>query len=369
MIALLLAASATRPLLLAHVMPWFERNSTTSGFHWKMNLTDVQVTKEGKVASHYTPLTGSYDSLDRDVVEMQVQLMKLAGFDGIIADWYGPANWYDYANIHARTKLLFQEATRAGLSICVMYEDQTLRNAIKGNLIKPEEADGYAKDVGKWIQDNWIEQPNWLTLQGRKALFVFGPQHLKKPGWDALLGACGNPALLTEHLPTDSSSGVFDWPVPKEGIKFNFDFNKRMAPGQINVAVAYPRFHDWYKQGGQGEGYGMLPDDRGETYRKLLESAIAAKADAIQVATWNDWQEGTQIEPSKEFGVRDLISTQAARKQIDPLFKFQTKDLSLPIRLYERRKAGPWNVRNDQASKALLKGDTELARSLLIPGE
>lgn len=81
MIALLLATTAPRPLLLAHVMPWFERNSTTSGFHWKMNLTDAQITKEGKVASHYNPLMGSYDSLDRDIVQMQVQLMKLAGFE------------------------------------------------------------------------------------------------------------------------------------------------------------------------------------------------------------------------------------------------------------------------------------------------
>ncbi|HLO98264.1 MAG TPA: hypothetical protein VK171_06690 [Fimbriimonas sp.] len=369
MIALLIATTATRPLLLAHVMPWFERTSTTSGFHWKMNLTDEQVTQQGKIASHYTPLTGSYDSLDRNVVEMQVQQIKLAGFDGIIADWYGPAKWYDYPIIHARTKLLFEVATRAGLSICVMYEDQTLRNAIKGNLIKPEEADGYAREAGKWIQENWINQPNWLQLQGRKALFVFGPQHLKKPGWDALLGACGSPALLTEHLPTDSSSGVFDWPVPKEGLQFNFDFPRRMLSGKINVAVAYPRFHDWYKQGGQGEGYGVLPDEKGETYRNLLQAGIQSKADAIQVATWNDWQEGTQIEPSKEFGVRDLISTQVVRRQIDPEFKFQSKDLGLPTRLYELRKAGPWNTRHDQASEALLKGDINLARSLIPASE
>jgi hypothetical protein len=30
------------------------------------------------------------------------------------------------------------------------------------------------------------------------------------------------------------------------------------------------------------------------------------KPSIIQIATWNDWGEGTVVEPSREFGYRDL---------------------------------------------------------------
>ena len=59
----------------------------------------------------------------------------------------------------------------------------------------------------------------------------------------------------------------------------------------------------------------------------------------IQIATWNDWGEGTVIEPSVEFGYRDLEVIQRLRRQfVEPEFPCQPADLRLPLRLYKLRK-------------------------------
>ncbi len=80
-------------LVLAHYMPWFAARplSPSWGWHWTMNHFDPEKQTEGKreIASHFHPLIGPYDSSDVDVIEYHLLLMKLAGIDGVVVDWYG----------------------------------------------------------------------------------------------------------------------------------------------------------------------------------------------------------------------------------------------------------------------------------------
>jgi len=47
----------------------------------------------------------------------------------------------------------------------------------------------------------------------------------------------------------------------------------------------------------------------GETYRVLWQEAIAAQPDWILITSWNEWHEGSEIEPSNENGDRELNAT------------------------------------------------------------
>src|SRR5215218_8374192 len=79
------------------------------------------------IASHYYPLIGPYDSADPDVLEYHTLLMKIAGIDGAIADWYGSEDFNDYAMIHRRTSSLFESLQRRGMKFAVCYEDRVLK--------------------------------------------------------------------------------------------------------------------------------------------------------------------------------------------------------------------------------------------------
>src|SRR5438270_361527 len=130
------AAPAKPPLILAHYLPWFEArpDSARWGWHWTMNHFDPEKVTDGKrsIASHYYPLIGPYDSGSPAVVEYHLLLMKLAGIDGVIADWYGRSNFLDYPIVHRHTAALFQQAEKLGMRTGICYEDQTIPKLVQG---------------------------------------------------------------------------------------------------------------------------------------------------------------------------------------------------------------------------------------------
>ena len=115
-------ASAPRPLVLVHVMPWFESKAVSGhwGWHWTMGKTDPD---KGALATHDRPLLGPYDSGSPTVIATQVALMKAAGIDGAIIDWNGPGGFADYEMIHRNTELLIAELKKAGLKFALCVED------------------------------------------------------------------------------------------------------------------------------------------------------------------------------------------------------------------------------------------------------
>lgn len=363
LIAAIAALLIHRPPIYVHYMPWFSSQGKELGWHWRMNRTSEEVRNSGNVASHYHPLIGPYDELDPDVVELQVHWMKFAGFDGVIADWYGKEKVWDYPDVDARTELLFRIATKAGLRIGVMYEDQSVGNAIREHHLPADQKVPAAARAGSFLGSDWLKRSNWIHFSDRPAVFVFGPQAFGAQEWGAFRAGTGPIDLLTLHHLREGAQGAFDWPLPDPGLSATDAFQARAAAWPIKVSSAFPRFNDFYREGGQS-GYAKIDDADGKTYRDTLRRGLGF-GDAVQVATWNDWQEGTQIEPSREFGYRDLIATQEARKALDSSFAFQKEDLELPLKLYRCRKAGGDPASLDEVSNLLDQGRTAEARKLL----
>ena len=81
-----------------------------------------------EIASHYYPLIGPYDSADPDVLEYHTLLMKVAGIDGVVADWYGSEDFNDYALDPPPHRPCCSTALkRRGLKFAVCYEDRVLK--------------------------------------------------------------------------------------------------------------------------------------------------------------------------------------------------------------------------------------------------
>src|ERR1700761_3789225 len=111
--------AAPKPLLV-YYMPWYVAKpySPSWGWHWTMNHFDpdrINAAGQREIASWYYPMIGPYDSSDPAVLEYHVALMKLAGIDGVIVDWYGIDDFRDYAVNNRATVALFNYARKAGL--------------------------------------------------------------------------------------------------------------------------------------------------------------------------------------------------------------------------------------------------------------
>ena len=354
-------------------MPWYASKPVSGawGWHWAMNhfAPDEKASDSGpNAASKFHPLLGFYDSSDPDVLECQVLWMKIAGIDGVIFDWYGPDDFLDYGPLHRNCAAMLPYLRRAGLKFAVCYEDQTVKRMVADGHLRPDETLAHGRKVMRWLDDNWFKEPNYLRVDGKPLLLVFGPQFYGDDAWPQLFeGLRTPPQFLTLHERKSVASGAFDWPLPQAGNNLGAvqRFSERSANWPVSMPVAFPRFDDIYREAGL-TSYGKIDDDDGETYETTLRAALQSGAQVVQIATWNDWGEGTQIEPSREFGTRDLEATQSARREHWPAnFAFHTQDLALPLALFRARKSGVSSAKLDEAAEHLFAGETEKARTLL----
>lgn len=386
------SAQPTRTLLLAHYMPWYQTPEVSGywGWHWEMDhFNPDQVDENGRpqIASHYLPLTGPYDSKDDAVLEYQTLLMKLSGIDGVIVDWYGSSTFADYGIINQATARLFEHVQKAGLLFAICYEDQTIKHMVAQKQLSetpgdPRSAMAQGEADLLYLQETWFNQPAYLKYQGQPVLFNFGPQYfINGADWETLFMALeARPALVTldGHF-VSAAIATFPWPpmylsqggvlyLPSlEGYLNNYYQKARRYP--YRVAGAFPGFHDIYKEAGVGESYGYLEARDGETFALTLDEAIEQSPDVIQLITWNDYGEGTIIEPTAEFGYRYLEMLQAAQPRLGRAeFAYTADDLRLPLQIFQLRKAhtdAQTNALLDEVVALLLEGQTGEARQKL----
>ncbi|MGA2916786.1 MAG: glycoside hydrolase family 71/99-like protein [Sedimentisphaerales bacterium] len=344
---------ASAKKIMAHYMPWYQSPPLHNwGWHWTMNTFNPPTT----FASHFTPLLGLYDSNDPQVLASQVLLMKFGGFDGLIADWYGIDDFYDYGSIRDATNSLIPYVKDADLQFAICYEDHTVAEMNKaGWFANRAAAVAYGAGVMQWLQSHYFTDSAYTKIDNRPVLLCFGPQFFTyNSDWVSMFAALSpKPQFFpfrTNCCYSSTETGGFDWPIPQSGtVKSNLDYFYSAAASNHwthYIAVAFPRFYDIYVEGGAGPSLGYI-DANGTydgtyklTYLYTLERALQSSADIVQVATWNDYGEGTIVEPTVEDGYLFLEKTQQLRKQyIDPNFSYTAANLRLPVRLYTLRKA------------------------------
>jgi hypothetical protein len=371
-----------RPLLFAHYMPWYQMPDVSGywGWHWTMehfNPENVDANGRREIASHYMPLTGAYDSQDEAVLEYQVLLMKLSGIDGVIVDWYGIEDFRDYAVLNAATEKLFEYTQRAGLQFALAYEDVTVRFMVNENHITSDEAHSRAQEDMLHAQ-NWFSSEGYLRYNEQPLLFVFGPQYFRSPAdWETIFSVLDTaPALVTldghmdfaalssyPWLPMEFAGGATLAPTVLQSYLERFYRNAQRR--DYIVGGAFPAFHDIYSEADVRSSYGYLDPQHGDTLRLTLDLALQNNVDLIQLITWNDYGEGTMLEPTEEYGYQYLEIVQETRRTLSDDFTFTADDLRLPFQLFELRKANPDNPELDEVFAALINGDIESAQTLL----
>jgi hypothetical protein len=385
------AGTARKPVF-AHYMPWFVARPHSShwGHHWTMDSCDPDHLLAGgkrQIAAHTYPAIGPYDSSDPVVLEYHVLLMKLAGIDGVIIDWYGCDDVHDYAINERRTRAIRDATGKAGLQFCLCYEDRTIQAAIDTGFIAPETAAIQGQRALLYAQSNYFNDAGYFRLEnGKPVLLNFGPQYFRSADqWAevfSVLDPSNQPALFTLNSRLSAGEGAFNWPPmhlseltggvlqPQALADYLDHFERAATRWPAFISSAFPRFHDFYEQAGLHSSYGYLDDDGGTTFRSTLARAMTNDSVMVQLVTWNDFGEGTAIEPTDEFGHRDLAVIQELRREwIDPGFEFRKGDLQLATRFYHVRRELAADSEGfaalDQVFAAIVEGDLQLAEAQL----
>lgn len=376
------------PCIMVHYMPWFQSPEVRGywGGHWTMSNCDpdsILMNDQRQIAAHYYPLTGPYDSSDPNILEYHVLLMKLSGIEGVIVDWGGNEEYYDYGLINESTNELFNFIKKAQLKFSICYEDATIGNMVNDNHISEQYAHNYGQGVMLYMQEQWFNDESYLKINNRPVLLNFGPQYFfENSDWDTLFSVLDPLPLffpLNEGM-APAVAGSYPWPPMWSSVNdvlsmetmndYLANFYSQSVTWDHLVAGVWPGFKDYYFEGGYGFTYGFLDAQDGLIFELTLQSAINANPDVIQIVTWNDFGEGTIIEPTVEFGYTYLEKIQTFRKvYIDSSFSFQPADLELPLKIFNLRKtykdSTTVNTLLDQAFDFIVAGDLNNAKIII----
>lgn len=329
--------------IYVHYMPWFQTKAFSGawGMHWTMdkcNPENVDANGKREIASHFYPLIGPYDSSDPLVLDYHALLMKYAGIEGVLVDWYGSRNGAE------STEALMAAMKRAGLGLAIVYED---RNNLDGASSKDEQIK-WGQDDMNYLSKNFFSQDNYIKVDGNPLLLCFGPIAISKENYGedspsawseifssltakkqktcflALYGASGN----ANDSRNTNCKGEFTW-VNSENANFIDQLKKNFS---VYMASAYPGFWDYYKEGGWGSSIQSVDYRNGQEFQDQLNVADSKKVPMLQLVTWNDFGEGTQIEPTQEDGYKYLEMVQKFAK-----VKYDKSVLESIYRLYTLR--------------------------------
>lgn len=302
-----------------HYMPWFHSKAHSGywGSHWRMaNKNPEVILPNGQrdIASHYYPLIGPYDSSDPDVIDYHMLLMKYCGIDGVLIDWYGSFNVLDYGTNLTNSNAAIAGIKEVGLQFGVVYEDFTTEEVSRRKSITDIEA---AQTDMKYARDNYWSSELYVRIAGKPAMFTFGPRHLISPAqWTQVLGAVNTKPLMFplwyhgHRTGADNNGGEFAWVDFTPDLEDLNHFYTTPMQG-LKIGSAYAGFHDYYAEGGWGQSYGFVDHTQGAVLDKTLARFTTSQQSYIQLVTWNDFGEGTMLEPTVEFEFLFLEKIQA----------------------------------------------------------
>jgi len=365
---------AIRQKVWAHMMPWFETKETSDngrwGIHWSMasqNPDIIDGNGRRQIAAHYYPEIGPYASGDATVIEYQLNLMRISGIDGVLIDWPGTIVWNDYPGNLANANALINRLQEFGLEFAIVYEDHNVGMAYDAGVISDKLAAG-RQDM-TYISNNYFTKSNYIKLNNQPLLLDFGPQTFKDPSeWSNIFQALSQrPTFLTlwyqSQEAAGSSNGEFSW--------IYFDFMEGLTwfyfshpLDGVKMGGAYPGFHTFYSIGGWPGPEWNIPHNGLGTFAQTLDLVVNSPVDYIQLVTWNDYGEGTMIEPTREFG-NGFLNT------IQNTFGVATGDreLNLAKDLYYKRKefVGQTKAQSqlNKVAAALLDNEFDTAETIL----
>ncbi|MEA3403938.1 MAG: glycoside hydrolase family 99-like domain-containing protein [Armatimonadota bacterium] len=297
--------------VMAFYYTWYGTPEFEHGWrHW--NAVDF-ANRDIKASTHY-PLIGPYDSQDPEVIDLHIDQARRSGVDCFIATWWGRSDYTDEA-----FNLLLDRARPKGFEATVYWETvpgegrEQVRHAV-ADLV--------------YLLRRYGRDPAFLKVDARPVIFVYGRVmgQIPQAAWPEIITRVrervGHDFLLIADGYRESNARLFDgvhtynicgWVRRKplaeihEDAEHSFTSAVELARqhGKISCITVIPGYDDT-----KIRDPGLVAERKGgDTYEALWQKAVEAGPDWVLITSWNEWHEGSEIEPSFEDGRKYLRLT------------------------------------------------------------
>ena len=244
---------------------------------------------------------GLYDSNDPALVRTHLKLAERAGIDAFIVSWWGQNTYEDRA---FRAALDEASKTHSPVKFTIYYE------SIQQPVGDPVAA---VVDDFKYLREQYVNSSAFFRQGGKPVFFIYARAiaQLKPEQWTTAIAgirALGPTILIPDCMAArclDLGDGVHEYnPVSLIAGHTDMAAHYReivqicQEKRKISSATVIPGYDD--SNIGRERPI-TISRDKGALYRRLWGAALAANPDWILITSFNEWHEGSEIEPSVEW--------------------------------------------------------------------
>ena len=264
------AAAPAKTRVAAFFYPWYGTPGVDGAYvHWGQN----GLTPPENVAAAFYPARGLYSSSDARVLATQMREMRGAGIDEVVTSWWGSGSIED-----RRLPSVLEAARAQGLAVAAHLEPYGGRTATS-----------IARDVAR------------LRLFGILDFYVYGAEATPAADWASIADALPPDVRLFAQTGKAgyAAAGRFDGMYTYDTVVFpgpRFDRLCRQARRQGLLCA--PSVGPGYDARRAVGDLRVKPRHDGRTYDGMWTAALRARADLVTITSYNEWHEGSQIEPA-----------------------------------------------------------------------
>eukprot|EP00760_Papus_ankaliazontas_P000434 PhM_4_TR10071/c0_g1_i3/m.46885/K15538/MANEA; glycoprotein endo-alpha-1,2-mannosidase len=275
--------------------------------HWEQSVTNRYPKGSHQppddVGASYYPLLGPYSSRSTDTIRSHMEYFRAAKVGVCVLSWYPPTETDDNGlPSDDIVRPLLDAAQVQGVKIAFHSEPYHSRNG-----------DSFVRDM-QYIAGKYGSHPALLRVEGKFVVYVYDPYHTPTAEWDGALrqlrgtdADCFAIALLLKesdesYITESEFDGVYTYFA---STSFTYGSNPVNWPRLVDLATQHrkafvpsvgPGYDDTKVRPWNGENTHYR--HHGEYYNTTFRQAIHAGAKVISITSFNEWHEGTQIEPA-----------------------------------------------------------------------
>jgi hypothetical protein len=249
--------------------PWYSNPAHDGGYaHWQQGDHAPPL----DVASAFYPARGAYSSGSPRVLAAQMREIRRAGVDEVVSSWWGRGSTED-----ARLRAIRRAARAHGLRLAVHLEPYAGRSveSIRSDL-------EYLRELR--VRDVYVYRATDFSVDDWRSLYL-GLDGLRVFAQTDLVGFAAQGGF----------AGFYTYDVlVYGGAKFGRLCAEAHAAGIMCAPSVGPGFDASLVTGERR----IKARENGATYDRMWRAALEARADVVTITSYNEWNEGTQIEPA-----------------------------------------------------------------------